>query len=106
MDTKTRPTGTRTTARCSPTTCAPAPPWSQWERAGIEVMEVRAGSIAARHGAQSGDVIISINGYPVNSQQEAIQWAKDNGDNYEVFTVVVERLGRLETLTYRKPAQQ
>ncbi|MEZ6020637.1 MAG: PDZ domain-containing protein [Planctomycetota bacterium] len=76
------------------------------ERAGIEVMEVRAGSIAARHGAQSGDVIISINGCPVNSQQEAIQWAKDNGDNYEVFTVVVERLGRLETLTYRKPAQQ
>ncbi|HPF15526.1 MAG TPA: PDZ domain-containing protein, partial [Planctomycetota bacterium] len=76
------------------------------ERAGIEVMEVRQGSFAQRHGVNRGDVVISINGYPVNSEQEAIQWAKDNGDGISVFTVVVERLGRIETLTYRKPDNQ
>ncbi len=76
------------------------------ERAGIEVMEVAQGSFAQRHGVPRGDVVISINGHPVNSRQEAIQWAKDNGENIQVFEVVVERLGRLQTLTYRKPDRQ
>ena len=76
------------------------------ERAGIEVMEVAQGSFAQRHGVVRGDVVISINGHPVNSRQEAIQWAKDNGENIQVFDVVVERLGRLETLTYRKPDRE
>ena len=74
------------------------------KRAGIEVMEVAQGSFAQRHGVVSGDVVISINGHPVNSRQEAIQWAKDNGEGIELFEVVVERLGRLQTLTYRRPA--
>ncbi len=71
--------------------------------AGIEVSHVREGSIAARHGLQTRDVVISINGHPVNSQQEAIQWAKDNQESYTVWTVIVERLGRTETMTYRSP---
>ncbi|MEM6674002.1 MAG: PDZ domain-containing protein [Planctomycetota bacterium] len=73
------------------------------KRAGVEVVEVRSGSIAARHGAQSGDVILSINGHPVSSQQEAIQFAKQNSDRYSVWQVEVLRLGRVETLTYHSP---
>ena len=70
------------------------------KRSGVELTEVRAGSIAARHGAQSGDVVISINGNPVNSQQEAIAFAKNNSERYTVWEVEVLRLGRVETIIY------
>ncbi|MDF1836542.1 MAG: PDZ domain-containing protein [Planctomycetota bacterium] len=70
---------------------------------GIEIKSVTAGSIAARHGLSARDVVISVNGHPVNSEQEAMQWAKANKDNYTVWEVVVERLGRTETMIYRSP---
>ncbi|MDB2577063.1 PDZ domain-containing protein [Planctomycetota bacterium] len=70
------------------------------KRSGVELTEVREGSIAARHGAQSGDVVISINGNPVNSQQEAIAFAKNNSERYSVWEVEVLRLGRIETVIY------
>ena len=70
------------------------------KRAGIEIQSVKAGSIAARHGAQDGDVIISVNGHKVSSQQEAIKFVKANQDKYSVWEVVVMRLGKLETLVY------
>lgn len=73
------------------------------KRAGVELTEVREGSIAARHGAQSGDVIISINGTPVSSQQEAIAFAKANSERYTVWTVEVLRLGRVEKVVYHSP---
>ncbi len=70
------------------------------KRSGVELTEVREGSIASRHGAQSGDVVISINGNPVNSQQEAISFAKNNSERYSVWEVEVLRLGRIETIIY------
>ena len=70
------------------------------KRSGVELTEVREGSIASRHGAQSGDVVISINGTPVNSQQEAIAFAKNNSERYSVWEVEVLRLGRIETIIY------
>ena len=70
------------------------------KRSGVELTEVREGSIAARHGAQSGDVVISINGNAVNSQQEAIAFAKNNSERYNVWEVEVLRLGRIETIIY------
>lgn len=69
-------------------------------RAGVEIQSVTEGSIAAKHGAMSGDVIISINGHKVYSEQEAIQFAKQNSDKYNVWTVEVLRLGRIETIVY------
>ena len=69
-------------------------------RAGIKITEVRPGSIAQRHGAQTGDVVISINGTPVHSQQEAIQFAKDNSERYSVWEVQVMNLGRVRTEVY------
>ncbi len=75
------------------------------KRAGVELTEVREGSIAGRHGAQSGDVVISINGTPVGSQQEAISFAQANSERYSVWTIEVLRLGRVETVVYHSPGQ-
>jgi hypothetical protein len=70
---------------------------------GIEIKEVTPGSVAARHGAQSGDVIKSINGNPVNSVQEAISFVKVNKDKYSSWEVVIENKGKQRTVTYESP---
>ncbi|MEZ6017307.1 MAG: PDZ domain-containing protein [Planctomycetota bacterium] len=70
------------------------------KRAGLKLTEVKPGSLAASHGATSGDVIISINGQPVSSEQEAIKFVKNNSANTTVWQVVVENLGRQRTVTY------
>lgn len=70
------------------------------KRAGIEVQRVKPGSRASRHGALDGDIVISINGHPVASQSEAIQFVKANQDKYTVWEVKILRLGREETIVY------
>jgi len=72
-------------------------------RAGLKITEVKAGSLAAQHGAQSGDVIISINGHAVSSEQEAIKFVKNNSNTTTVWQVVIENLGRRRTVTYNTP---
>jgi hypothetical protein len=67
---------------------------------GIEITSVQPGSIAARHGAQEGDVIKSINGHAVNSTQEAINFVKVNSNNYTTWEIVVENKGKTRTVTY------
>ena len=74
------------------------------QRAGVEITQVRKGSVAERHGAQSGDIIKSINGHPVTSKQEAIKFVKNNQDRYTVWEVVVENLGRERTVVYESPS--
>ena len=71
------------------------------KRAGIRVEQVRPGSIAYRHGARTGDIVISINGHAVHSEQEAISFVKNNQGRYTVWEVVVLRQGRRETHVYR-----
>ncbi|HIF40272.1 MAG TPA: hypothetical protein EYQ74_04150 [Planctomycetes bacterium] len=73
------------------------------KRAGIEIKSIASGSVASRHGAQAGDVLISINGQAVSSEHEAINFVKNNQDQYSVWNVVVERLGRRETIVYTDP---
>ncbi len=73
------------------------------KRAGIKITRVASDSIAAQHGMQSGDIIKSVNGYPVNSKQEAIAFAKKNADRYEIWEVQVENLGRTRTEVYHSP---
>jgi type II secretory pathway component PulC len=73
------------------------------KRAGIEITEVKAGSIAARHGAKEGDIVISINGHGVSSEQEAIKYVKNNSDTTSVWEVVIENMGRTSTRVYRSP---
>lgn len=70
---------------------------------GIEIKSVTAGSIAERHGAQSGDVIKSINGTAVTSPSEAIQFVKNHKDQYSTWEVVVENKGRERTMVFHSP---
>jgi hypothetical protein len=71
--------------------------------AGIEITSVKPGSLAARHGVQQGDVIKSINGHPVSSESEAIQYVKQNKDNYDEWVVEVWNRGQTRTVTYYSP---
>lgn len=73
------------------------------KRAGLKLTEVKAGSIAAAHGATSGDIVISINGFPVSSEQEAIKFIKNNSETTTVWQVVIENLGRQRVETYNSP---
>jgi len=72
---------------------------------GIEIVSVTPGSIAARHGATEGDVVKSVNGNPVTSTQEAIQFVKNHKDEYTTWEVVIENRGRTRTMTYHSRRQ-
>ena len=71
--------------------------------AGIWLQDVPTGSFAAKHGLKSGDVIKSINGHPISSPQEGIQFAKNNQDKYSTWDVVIENKGVERTVTYESP---
>ncbi|MBK7878062.1 MAG: PDZ domain-containing protein [Planctomycetes bacterium] len=70
---------------------------------GIEIKSVTPGSIAERHGAQSGDVVKSINGQPVTSTAEAINFVKLHKDQYTTWEVVIENRGRTRTMVFHSP---
>ena len=74
-------------------------------RDGVELQSVKPNSVAARHGARTGDVIKSINGTPVTSTQEAISFVKNNEGVYERWEVEVENMGQVRTVVYIPPAQ-
>jgi hypothetical protein len=70
---------------------------------GIELQDVKPGGRIAAHGGQSGDVIKSINGHPVTSTSEAIDFVKNNKDNYDTWKVVVENKGKERTMIFKSP---
>lgn len=70
---------------------------------GIEVRSVAEGSIANSHGVQPGDVIKSINGHPVSSVPQALQFVKSNQDQYSTWEIIVENKGQQRTVTYIEP---
>lgn len=70
---------------------------------GVEISDVTPGSFAERHGATKGDVVKSVNGHPVNSTQEAINFVKMNKDKYSTWEVVIENKGKTRTVTYESP---
>jgi len=71
--------------------------------AGIEITAVQQNSRASAHGVQKGDVILSINGEPVSSEQEVVSFVKNNQDMYDRWEVEVLSLGRRRTITYMSP---
>lgn len=73
---------------------------------GIEIKNVKPGSIAARHGVQDGDVIKSINGTPVSSKEEAIVFVKNNKDKYDVWEVEIWNKGQTRVVTYYPPKKK
>lgn len=70
---------------------------------GIELQDVKPGGKMAAHGAQSGDVIKSINGHPVTSTSEAIDFVKNHKDEYDTWKVVIENKGKQRTMIYKSP---
>jgi hypothetical protein len=70
---------------------------------GIELTSVKMGSIASQHGLMSGDIIKSINGTPVSSQSEAIQFVKTHKDEYDTWEVEIVNKGQTRTMTYQSP---
>jgi hypothetical protein len=70
---------------------------------GIEIKDVRAGSLAAQHGVQGGEVVKSINGHPVTSVNDAIAFVKKEAPTTTTWVVVYELQGREYTRTYQSP---
>jgi S1-C subfamily serine protease len=71
---------------------------------GIEITEIKPGSVAERHGLKGGDVIKSINGHAVNSVSEAVSYVKNNAGIHEgAWEVVIENLGSERTVYIDPP---
>ncbi|MCC6406532.1 MAG: PDZ domain-containing protein [Planctomycetes bacterium] len=73
------------------------------QRDGIQITDIKPGSVVEAHGGKSGDVIKSINGHPVKSEQEAIQFVKAHSDEYDKWEVEVENKGETRTITIYPP---
>ena len=58
------------------------------------------GDLCQRRGLLPGDKVKSINGTPVNSRQDAVSYVKGPGKGLTRYLVVIERKGRMITMTY------
>ncbi|MDG2150004.1 MAG: PDZ domain-containing protein [Planctomycetota bacterium] len=65
-------------------------------RTSIELTDVEEGSMPARFGFKTGDRIISVNGHPMSSVAEGINWGKNHPEEPQ-YIVLWERLGVEET---------
>lgn len=74
------------------------------EKAGVKVASIKPGSIVERHGAMEGDVILSINGQAVTSEQEAIQYVRQNSET-TTWRVRYVRLGEEREEVYHSPSK-
>ncbi|MEX1024260.1 MAG: PDZ domain-containing protein [Planctomycetota bacterium] len=68
---------------------------------GVQITDVKPGSIAARHGVSGGEIIKSINGHAVTSVSDAISYAKQNANTTSTWIIVYEKQGREFTTTYQ-----
>ncbi|HKB14917.1 MAG TPA: PDZ domain-containing protein [Planctomycetota bacterium] len=69
---------------------------------GLRIGSIKPGSILDGKGLKPGDVIKAINGTPIRSREQAIEYAQSHPD-LRTFTLEIERLGRPLTLTYSLP---
>lgn len=68
--------------------------------AGMQLVRVEEGGLAARLGLQSGDTLRMVNGMPVANAQDLARLLSDSA-NVERVTLVGERQGTPLTLSYR-----
>jgi general secretion pathway protein C len=68
--------------------------------AGLQIVRVEEGGLAARLGLQSGDTLRMVNGMPIANAQDLARLLSDAG-NVERITLVGERQGAPLTLSYR-----
>ena len=67
---------------------------------GVRIKTIRKGSILAKRGLKPGDKVISINGKPVTSRQDAISYVKGEGKGATRYIVEIERRGTIIKMTY------
>ena len=70
---------------------------------GIQITDVRPGSLPAQHGVSKGEVLISINGHPVKGVNDAVAYVKAHADTTDTWEAVFLKQGREITRTYRSP---
>lgn len=70
---------------------------------GIQITDVRSGSIPANHGITTGEVLKSINGHKVTSVNDAIAFVKANAETTNTWVAVFAKQGREFTRVYRSP---
>lgn len=73
--------------------------------AGVQIQKIAQGSVAAQYGVKAGDILKSINGDPVTSEQEAIKYVKTNAEFTTTWVVVLESQGKERTLVYESPPE-
>ena len=73
--------------------------------AGVELKTVRKGSMIQKRGLLPGDVLVSINDHAVTTRADAVAWVKGPGKGQASYRVVIQRKGRLITMTYNVPGR-
>jgi type II secretory pathway component PulC len=64
----------------------------------LRVDTVPPDSVLARHGVQNGDVLVSVNGVPMSTKSEIVDYVKRN-KTMSVFEVAIQRRGNIVTKT-------
>jgi len=67
---------------------------------GLQIKSIKERSILNRRGVKTGDILKSINGNPVRSRQDVLNYLKGTGKGLSRYQLVVERNGRDVTTTY------
>jgi S1-C subfamily serine protease len=68
--------------------------------AGIQIQHVEDDSIVLQRGFESGDIIQRVNGQPINSKSELIDWVSKNHEKYRNFRVELQRRGQRKYLSF------
>ena len=68
----------------------------------LKLADLKPDSLAARRGFQKGDTLISINGYPIHSKAQAINYVKEHPD-LGTYEVKIERMGKVITKVFQVP---
>jgi S1-C subfamily serine protease len=68
---------------------------------GLKITSLPGDSLPAQRGFQEGDVVKSVNGQPISSQSDLINYAKKMGDRLTVVRVEYYRQGKLMSTVYR-----
>ena len=69
--------------------------------AGVRLDHVEQGSLILDRGFQEGDILQKINGQPINSKTELVDWVQRNQDKYSMYRVQIQRRGQSKTLSFR-----
>ncbi len=70
---------------------------------GMKVESIQESSLLRQRGLQEGDLVKKVNGTPVNSKTDVVNYVRDNQDHLQVVRVEIERKGKTMTLEYRIP---